>query len=256
MEHSEEDRIRVLHVDDEPELASLVTSRLESLSNRLTVASETNPRTVPDRAAGFDAIVTDYQMPQLDGLGLVDRVRADRPQIPMVIFTGEGSEGVASEAIRAGVDDGVTLARQGDRINEWDRESIAEAAQAVWSTTAADGAELTLADDLGEISCDVSGLQQVFANLLRNAITHGDGDESITVEPLDDGFAVADDGPGIPPEQRNRVFGAGFTTADQGTGYGLAIVKSIVDAHNWAIELTESDAGGARFEIIDAEVHR
>ncbi len=66
------------------------------------------------------------------------------------------------------------------------------------------------------------------------------------------GFYVADDGPGIPPEQREAVFEHGHTTAADGSGLGLSIVKGIAEAHGWTIEVRESDSGGARFEIRSA----
>ena len=65
---------------------------------------------------------------------------------------------------------------------------------------------------------------------------------------LPDGFAVADDGRGIPPAERDDVFRRGYSTTDDGTGYGLAIVETFVAAHGWSVDVTESDAGGARFE--------
>jgi signal transduction histidine kinase len=66
-----------------------------------------------------------------------------------------------------------------------------------------------------------------------------------------DGFYVEDDGPGIPATERDRVFETGFTTnrTGGGTGFGLAIVAKVVDAHGWEIRVTEGDSGGARFEI-------
>jgi signal transduction histidine kinase len=45
------------------------------------------------------------------------------------------------------------------------------------------------------------------------------------------------------------VFERGYTTTEEGTGYGLAIVSDVVAAHGWELELTESKWGGARFEI-------
>ncbi|MFB6107619.1 MAG: sensor histidine kinase [Haloplanus sp.] len=72
---------------------------------------------------------------------------------------------------------------------------------------------------------------------------------NITVGALEDGFYVADDGPGIPPDERDRVFEPGFSTRDDGTGLGLAIVDRIVAAHGWELTLTTSTNGGARFEI-------
>ncbi|GGL67705.1 PAS domain S-box protein [Halocalculus aciditolerans] len=68
-------------------------------------------------------------------------------------------------------------------------------------------------------------------------------------EPTRTGFFVADDGPGIPEGERDRVFEPGQTTAPDGTGFGLAIVKEIADAHGWTVRVTESESGGARFEF-------
>jgi signal transduction histidine kinase len=84
-----------------------------------------------------------------------------------------------------------------------------------------------------------------------DAIEHGDGEATVTVGALadGDGFFVADDGPGIPEADRESVFESGFTTAAEGTGFGLAIVKEVVDAHGWTIGVTESESGGARFEV-------
>jgi signal transduction histidine kinase len=98
---------------------------------------------------------------------------------------------------------------------------------------------------------DRERVQQLFENLIRNAIDHGGDDVEITVGSLPDGsgFYVADNGPGIPSDQREDVFGSGVTTDANGTGFGLAIVKEIVDAHDWRITIVESSSGGARFEI-------
>ena len=63
------------------------------------------------------------------------------------------------------------------------------------------------------------------------------------------GFYVEDTGPGIPEGEREYVFESGYTTASEGTGFGLAIVAEIVAAHGWGIEVTEGTDGGARFEI-------
>ena len=76
-----------------------------------------------------------------------------------------------------------------------------------------------------------------------------DGPVSVTVGAFDGGFYVADDGPGIPPARRETVFDPGVTTAADGTGFGLAIVREIAEAHGWTVSVTESESGGARFEI-------
>jgi signal transduction histidine kinase len=93
-------------------------------------------------------------------------------------------------------------------------------------------------------------------NLLRNSVEHGAGAPTITVGRLaeSDGFYVADDGPGISPHERDRVFESGYSTAADGTGFGLAIVEQIAEAHGWEVAVTESAHGGARFEVTGVTV--
>ena len=64
-----------------------------------------------------------------------------------------------------------------------------------------------------------------------------------------EGFFVEDDGVGIPREYRNFVFERGHTTSPNGTGFGLAIVRDVVEAHGWQIDVREAIDGGARFEV-------
>jgi signal transduction histidine kinase len=75
----------------------------------------------------------------------------------------------------------------------------------------------------------------------------------MTIGELDDGFYIEDDGPGIPEDERDDVFDAGFSTNEEGNGFGLSIVKRIVEAHGWEICITESSEGGTRFEITGVE---
>jgi signal transduction histidine kinase len=70
---------------------------------------------------------------------------------------------------------------------------------------------------------------------------------------MDDGFYVADTGPGIPESERADIFEAGYSTNDGGTGFGLRIVEQIAGAHGWEITVTESEQGGARFEFTGVE---
>ncbi|MEF8808240.1 two-component system sensor histidine kinase NtrB [Natronomonas sp.] len=69
-----------------------------------------------------------------------------------------------------------------------------------------------------------------------------------------DGFYVADDGTGIDPAEWESVFEKGYTTRENGSGYGLTIVRNIVGAHGWDIDVTESRDGGARFEITGVDI--
>ena len=87
-----------------------------------------------------------------------------------------------------------------------------------------------------------------------DAVEHGSRNVTVTVGDLADGFHVSDDGPGIPESDRGRIFESGFTTDDEGTGFGLSIAAEIVEAHGWEIRATESADGGARFEITGIEI--
>jgi signal transduction histidine kinase len=82
-----------------------------------------------------------------------------------------------------------------------------------------------------------------------------EGIRGVTVEigPLEDGFYIADDGRGIPESEREAVFEYGYSTADDGTGFGLSIVREIAESHGWTVSVTGSEAGGARFEITGVE---
>ena len=98
---------------------------------------------------------------------------------------------------------------------------------------------------------DADRLVRLFENLFRNAVDHGPTDRAVSVrlEPTDGGFAVEDTGPGIDPADRERVFEAGVSDSDEGTGFGLYIVRSIASAHGWDVSVTDSESGGARFEF-------
>jgi len=63
---------------------------------------------------------------------------------------------------------------------------------------------------------------------------------TVTVRRTDSGFAVEDDGPGIPADHREAIFDVGYLTNEDGTGFGLNIVRSIVDAHGWDVTVGES----------------
>lgn len=87
-----------------------------------------------------------------------------------------------------------------------------------------------------------------------NAVELTTPDVTVSVGELPGGFYVADDGPGIPPAERERVFDTGYSTTDDGTGFGLSIVQRAVDAHGWEITVTEGTDGGARFEITGVDI--
>ena len=142
----------------------------------------------------------------------------------------------------------LTLAREGRAVSDPEPVDLEAVCQQCWQNI--ETAEATLTTDVDrKIRADPARLRQLLENLLGNAIEHAGADVRITVGELDDGFYFQDDGPGIPPDDREAVFEPGHTTADQGTGFGLRIVEEIADAHGWAVRATDGDNGGARFEI-------
>ncbi|WP_435334674.1 PAS domain S-box protein [Haloarchaeobius sp. TZWWS8] len=105
---SHDDRlIRVLHVDDDSHMVTLVSTFLTRESDSLDVHSVTSAEEglALLREHPFDCIVSDYQMPEMDGLELLSEVRESSPDLPFILFTGKGSEEIASDAITAGVSD-------------------------------------------------------------------------------------------------------------------------------------------------------
>lgn len=97
-----------------------------------------------------------------------------------------------------------------------------------------------------------TSLIRLLTNLITNSVAHNEEPVQIEVGPLENGngFYYQDDGDGIPDERREEVFEYGFTTSKTGSGLGLPIVKRIVEVNDWEIELTDSETGGARFNIV------
>jgi signal transduction histidine kinase len=172
------------------------------------------------------------------------------------------------------IEDVLTLAREGQSINEKTEVEVGAVAADAWSHVETDAAELAV-EDHQVVLADPERLGQVFENLFRNSVEHGSTDSrpeaddsvehaddstdetmTVTVGSLADadGFYVADDGPGIDPELRDRVLEAGVTGDEDGTGLGLGIVSNIASAHEWNLDVTESESGGARFEFTGVDV--
>ncbi|MFT4923848.1 MAG: PAS domain S-box-containing protein, partial [Haloarculaceae archaeon] len=157
--------------------------------------------------------------------------------------------GDAHGRMRSIITDLLTAAREGTTVTDVEAVDLSNLVERAWGTVSTHDSTL-VADDLGmEFEADEDRLRQVLENLFRNAIDHGGEDVTVTLERLPDGFAVADDGPGIPAADREDVFEYGYSTSEDGSGYGLAITTDLVEAHGWTVTVTESDAGGARFEI-------
>jgi len=212
-----------------------------------------------------------------------------RGSADMAVNTGDVShvEHVlgATDRMETLVDDLLQLARTGQQIDATEPVAVEQVAESAWRRVWSPDSELYVETD-ATVVADPERLQQLLENLFRNSVEHGsrnpdlqarrdavehsstddeaptatvaangrgaEGEDTtvtVTVGELSDGFYVEDDGPGIPPEARSKVFERGYTTGEDGTGLGLSIVDQIVGAHGWSIRVTEGATGGARFEI-------
>jgi PAS domain S-box-containing protein len=120
----------------------------------------------------------------------------------------------------------------------------------VWSVIGPEEATLEIDHPPeSEIGAEAETVRPAVENLLKNAVDHAGPDVTVRLGALDDGFFVADDGPGIPESDRDRVLESGYTTSEDGTGTGLGIVAETVEQNGWDLTIGESRSGGARFEI-------
>ncbi|MFB6109107.1 MAG: sensor histidine kinase [Haloplanus sp.] len=149
------------------------------------------------------------------------------------------------------VEDVLALAKRGQAIGETETVPLDGVVEAAWRTVDADGDATLTTGTLPTVRADPERLRTLVENLLGNAVSHAGPAAAVEVGALADdaGFFVADDGPGVPESEREAVFEYGHTTAADGTGFGLAIVAEIAEAHGWSVDVTDAETGGARFEV-------
>jgi PAS domain S-box-containing protein len=155
----------------------------------------------------------------------------------------------ALERMETLVDDLLTLSKAGESIDDVELVALGELVELAWESVETTDATLEITAR-ETVPADASRLQQLFENLFRNAVEHGGTGVTVTVGALEHGFYVEDDGPGLPEDGREEIFESGYSTTDAGTGFGLAIVADIAEAHGWEITATDGESGGARFEVV------
>jgi PAS domain S-box-containing protein len=152
------------------------------------------------------------------------------------------------------ISDTLVLARRGDAVESPEPIPVAEIVGRCWNMVETGDASLVVVDKC-TIEGDPDRLRHVFENLLRNAVEHGGAGVTVRVGRAGEAtLYVVDDGPGIPSERRENGFEPGRTSREEGTGFGLAIVERIAEAHDWEVTLTEAAGGGARFEFTGVEI--
>ena len=217
--------------------------RKERIERRETELERQNAR-----LERFASIVShDLQSPISVATGRVELAKGDG--------SGEHLDAAldALDRIETIVDDTLALAQQGETVGEFETVSLSSLSSECWRTADTGDATIEQAGDI-ELRADPDRLRTLLENVFVNAVKHGGEDVTVEIGSLTSGFYVEDDGPGIPEDEREAVFDPGYTTAMDGTGFGLAIVEEIADAHGWAVEITDGERGGARFEITGVSV--
>lgn len=153
------------------------------------------------------------------------------------------------------IEDLATVMREGQLTNEITDVDLDAVARSCWETLDTSNASVVV-EETRPIRADESALTRLLENLLRNAVEHGGEDVTVRIGMLPNGFYVEDDGVGISEDEREDVFEPGFTTKEDGTGFGMVSVQQTALAHGWSVTVTESSDGGARFEFTDVEVPR
>ncbi len=190
----------------------------------------------------FTSVVShDLRNPLNVAIGRLELLQEDRESKHI------GEIARALDRMKSLIDHLLTVAQGDERVETTEAVELDRLAETCWGFVPTAEASLEVEAEL-TIAGDRTRLRQLFENLFRNAIEHGGGDVRVRVGRLEDGFFVADDGPGIPEEDAEEIFRAGYSGGGT-TGYGLAIVKQVAEAHDWTVTAVESDAGGARFEF-------
>lgn len=169
----------------------------------------------------------------------------------------EDLEAVATalDDAEARIEEMLEFARLGEVVMDPEPVSLTDAARAAWETVGDDDAAMIVEDD-AELRGNRERIERLLENLFRNSVEHCPRDVTVRLGPLagESGFYVEDDGDGIPEDEREAVFESGYTTDEDGNGFGLAIVSEIAAAHDWNVSLSESDGGGTRFEFVGTPV--
>lgn len=205
-----------------------------------------------DRLKQFAGVVAhDLRNPLNVAGGQVElaRERCDSDHLVTAAESLEEMQSLIEDLLEA-VDSGAPIIRGSAMNGAEETVALPSLAETCWENVEAQGATLRVATD-ETVRTNRTRLKQLLENLLRNAVDHGGTDVTVTVGDTgqQNGLYVADDGPGIPESKRDRIFESGYSTSEDGFGLGLHIVDEIVESQGWDISVTDSDHGGARFEV-------
>lgn len=259
-------------------LSQRITRPLRSLTTAVDSVATTRDFTVPVEAvgsdevgrlaAGFDRMLRALDVSRRQQHRLVQDA-AHELRTPLTSITANVdwlARADVEAAVRTQALDGVRteLAELNDLIDEivdlaTDRHQLAPFAPLDLADVARDAvAQLSDRTDRPvdahlasvRVEGDPESLHRAVANLLANADKYSPPGEPVTVRVDADGLTVADRGPGIPADERDRVLDRFYRLPEHralpGSGLGLSIVVSIVEAHHGTVSITEREGGGAR----------
>jgi len=146
------------------------------------------------------------------------------------------------------IEDVLALAREGETVVDPEPVPVESVVESARSGATVDADVDVRVEYPGVVDADRTRLRRLLENCFRNAIEHGGDVSTIRVTGTENGFAIVDDGDGVPEAERDDIFDFGVSSGS-GTGIGLAVVREIVDAHDWTVRCEESDAGGACFVV-------
>lgn len=200
-----------------------------------------------ERLDNFASVIShDLRNPLSVALGYTDIIAEDPTNEAAVATVKENLQRMDQM-----IDEVLELAREGADVEEPVPVSLIEMGETAWSYVDSGEATVEIVDDV-TVRGDTERLQRAFENLLRNSIDHGGDNIHIEIGVEEDPGLIyyEDNGSGIPEDHRADLFEFGQTYSDDGTGFGLAIVQSIIEAHGWEINVVDPQMGsGARFEI-------
>jgi signal transduction histidine kinase len=210
-----------------------------------------------ERLERFAGVLShDLRNPLNVAQGYVGLVEADSPHLDRV--------DTALSRMETLVDDTLELTREGQTVTDPEPVTLSAVAEQAWANVVTGRATLDV-QTTKTVAGDARRLTRLFENLFRNSVEHGSrrrqsSDDvgtservTVTISDVPGGFAVEDDGVGIPEAAREALFEFGYSTSDDGTGLGLAIVAEITEAHGWQVSLAE-ESEGARFEFTGLDV--
>ncbi|WP_281196047.1 GAF domain-containing sensor histidine kinase [Halorubrum sp. F4] len=204
-----------------------------------------------DRLDEFAGIVAhDLRNPLAGAIGFTELAQEE--------VTGQTAEFLARVRNSLGrmetmIDECLILAKEGADVGERDAVDLEALVRDAWETVRTRNATLSVDIEAGTtVLADGGRLQRLFENLFRNAVEHVGPNVAVTVSGDRHGFAVADDGPGLPPGVEAALADADVENVGS-FGLGLLVLLRVVSGHGWDLSV-DSSAEGTTFRVTDLNV--